>query len=812
MSKGGSFMLEKKAKELVKKMTIEEKVSLCSGKDCWTTKPIERLGLSSIMVSDGPHGLRKQIGATDNLGIGESESAVCFPSASAIACSFDRDLVYKVGKAIGEECIQEGVSLLLGPGCNQKRSPLCGRNFEYYSEDPVVSGELAASMIQGIQSTGTGASLKHFAVNNQEKRRMSVSAIVDERAFRETYLKAYEIAVKKGKPYTVMCSYNRINGVYSSENKRLLTDILRKEWGYEGLVISDWGAVMDRVAGIKAGLDLEMPGNNGFNDKKVLDAIKDGRITEDEIDQVAVRNVMLILRAMEHRKQGFHYSKEEHHCLAREAAEQSAVLLKNEGNILPVPLEKKAAVIGALAKTPRYQGAGSSKIHPIKVDTPWDSFLKYGADVTFAEGYRLKGKTGKVEQKKMIEEACSIAKGKEVVYIFAGLLEGYESEGFDRNDMALPEEQNELIEEVVKCNPNVIVVLMGGAPMELPWVNHVKGLLLSYLAGEGVGMAIVNLLLGYQVPSGKLAETWPLTVADNPSYAHFPGGRKSVEYRESIYVGYRYYEKAKKRVAFPFGYGLSYTTFEYSNLSLDKKEYSYGDRIKVQFDLKNCGTMAAKETAFLFVSHKSESVFLPEKELREFVKVKLKPGETKTVTVEISTKELGYYNTLIKDWYVESGTYQILIGSSLLSCPLMQAVRINSPKREAPDYAESASEYYVLKNEELVISKQAFEQLYGSKVVAGNEKAKPPFTELNTLEDVNHTLVGKLINKYADKIVKEVAKAEEGQEGMMAATIKEMPFIAMVASGEDLISETMMHGLLDLLNGHYIKGMKEVLK
>lgn len=812
--------LRKKAKELVSKMTLEEKAGICSGEDCWNTKKIERLGIDSIMMSDGPHGLRKQIGATDNLGIGESLPAVCFPTASALACSFDRDLIYNIGKAMGEECVQENVSVILGPGINQKRSPLCGRSFEYYSEDPLLSGELAASIIQGIQSTGTKASLKHFAVNNQEKRRMTINAVLDERTLRETYLKSFEIAVKKGKPDTVMSSYNRINGEYSGESKYFITEILRNEWGFDGVVVSDWGAVYDRVAGIKAGLNLEMPGSQGINDAKIVEAVRNNILSEEDLDKAAGRVIELILKSILNRKQGYECDKSAHHQLAVKALEESAVLLKNEEGILPGNINQKIAVIGAFAKIVRYQGAGSSKINPIHIDNPWDSIIEKGVRATFAKGYNLKtrkpekniNKKEHDEQEALIKEACEAAKQKDIVYIFAGLPEGYESEGFDRKNLCLPQEQNKLIEAVSKCNSNVIVILIGGAPMELPWINKVKAVLLAYLGGEGVGKAIANLLLGFKTPCGKLAETWPLSLKDTPSFNYFPGGRLTVEYRESIYVGYRYYEKAEKQVLFPFGHGLSYVNFIYSNLKIDCDKCNLGDKINVSFSITNSGSRRAKETALVFVSHENKTVFLPNKELREFIKVSLNPGETKQVSITLDTNNFGYYNTLINDWYSESGEYKINIGSSSKDCTLQGSIYINSPEKPQPDFNNTAPTYYNLPNGEFVISKQEFEALYGNPLPVSDNKATRPYTPNNTLEDVSHTFVGKIVNKVADKVAKGVTEVEKEQEGMMSNMIKEMPLFSLVTSGDGMISESTMLGIVDLLNGHYIQGIKKLLK
>jgi len=807
-----SESLKEKAKELVAQMTLEEKAGLCSGQDCWSLKPIKRLGLESVMMMDGPHGLRKQIGVTDNLGVGESVPAVCFPTASSLACSFDRTLVYEVGRAIGEECAKENVSAILGPGVNQKRSPLCGRSFEYFSEDPVLSGELAVSLIQGIQSTGTGTSLKHFAVNNQEKRRMTVSAVVDDRTLRETYLKAFEIAVKKGKPMTVMCSYNRLNGEYCSENKYLLTDILRDEWGFDGIVVSDWGAVNDRVLGVKAGMDLEMPGNDGYNDAKIVAAVKNKSLSEHDLDKAACRVTAFILKCMLNRKEGCRYDKYTHHQLAVKAAQQSAVLLKNDEHILPGSLKQKAAVIGAFAKNPRYQGAGSSKINPIIIDNPWDAFEKLGLDAEYAQGYSLKasGRGKNDEQETLIKQACETARNKDIVYIFAGLPEGYESEGFDRKDLSLPQEQNRLIDAVSQCNDNVVVILIGGAPMALPWLDKVKGVLLAYLGGEGVGTAITNLLLGVESPSGKLAETWSLDLNDTPAHHYFPGGWQTVEHRESIYIGYRYYDKAQKKMLFPFGHGLSYSRFEYADIKLDRKACSCGEKINLTFSITNTGSMPAMDTALIFTSHKSDTVFLPEKELRDFVKVHLELGETKQVTVSLDTREFGYYNPEIKNWYTESGDYKIMVSSSSQNHRLQASVTVSSPPQPQTDLRKIAPSYYDLPKGELVIPDQEFEALYGKKLPVHNCRPSRPYSMNNTPEDIQHTFVGKIIIMYAKIMAKKVTQVEKEQEGMMLATILEMPFFAMVGSGE--MPESMAHGIIDMLNGHFFRGLKKLFK
>lgn len=806
--------IKDKARELVSKLTLEEKAGLCSGMDNWSLKAVERLGLSSIMMTDGPHGLRKQIDHPEvNMGTSINAPAVCFPTSSAIACSFDKDLVYDVGEAIAEECLAEKVSVLLGPGVNEKRSPLCGRNFEYYSEDPLVSGEMAAAMIKGVQSKNIGTSLKHFAVNNQEKRRMVINAVVDERTLRETYLKAFEIAVKKGKPWTVMCSYNRLNGTYCSENDYLLTDILRNEWGFDGAVVSDWGAINDRVLGLQSGLDIEMPSSQEINDNKLISAVRKGELKESLLDGTVCRIIELIIKSIDALQEDYHYDTEKHHKLAVRAAEESAVLLKNEAGILPGNIGQKAAVIGAMAVKPRYQGAGSSRINSIKVDCAKDFFKEIGIDYTFAQGYTLKEtQETLVADNEFINEACAIAKDKEIVYIFAGLPEGYESEGFDRTTLAIPDNQSRLIEMVAKVNPNVVVILSGGSVMHLPWADKVKGILLMYLGGEGSGKAAVNLLLGKAVPSGKLSESWPYRIEDTPAYHYFPGGNVTVEYRESIFVGYRYYEAAKKAVRYPFGHGLSYANFEYTDITVDKDALDYTDELTVSFNIKNIGTVEAKETTFIFVGHKSDKVFLPVKELKAFEKVSLLPGEKKQVYITLNTSDFGYYNTLIKDWYAESGTYDIMVGASSLDCSLKISVQLNNTQREQPDYRGKANAYYNLNSGELLIPEQDFETIYGKKLPISNKKASRPYDLNNTLTDVNHTWLGKLVIKYADKQAEKGTKNSPEEKDMMRNMLREMPFHSIIYSSGGQFPENTMYALLDCLNGHYIKGFAKLIK
>jgi beta-glucosidase len=514
---------------------------------------------------------------------------------------------------------------------------------------------------------------------------------------------------------------------------------------------------------------------------------------------------------MKNKQNNFNYDVEEHHELAVKAAEQSAVLLKNEEKILPGNLGQKAAVIGAFAKEPRYQGAGSSKIHPTKVDNAWEALISYGLDATYSQGYLIKPDHS-IEEEKLIADACQTAEGKDVVYLFAGLPEGYESEGFDRSDITMPQYQNRLIEEVAKVNSNVVVILMGGAPIQLPWVDKVKGILLCYLAGEGGGRAAANLLLGNAVPCGKLAETWPLNLMDVPSREYFPGGRNTVEYRESIFTGYRYYDTADKPVQYPFGHGLSYTNFIYSDLQIDQTECNYRDKITIKFNITNNGEVAAREIALIFVSHRNEKVFLPNKELKEFTKVLLQPGETKQIARELDTKDFGYYNTLISDWYAESGEYKIIVAASCSNCRLEEPIVLHSTDQPQPDLRSVAPSYYHLSNQKFEINDKEFAALYGKTLPVSDSTACRPFDANNNLLDVQSTLTGKVFMRIANSLTKKVTQSSEEEEGMMINMIQEMPFHSLVTSGEGTISEKMMDGLLDLMNGHYVKGISKMIK
>ena len=665
-------------KKIISTMTLEEKASLCSGRDFWHTKGIKSQKVPEIMVSDGPHGLRKQPAAQDHLGNFESIKAVCFPAACATAASFDRTLLNKMGKALGTECQAENISTILGPAVNIKRSPLCGRNFEYFSEDPLLATELSGALIKGVQSKNIGTSIKHFTANNQETRRLTVSADVDERAMREIYLAAFEGAVKNAKPWTVMCSYNRINGLHVSENKTYLTDILRDEWGFDGVVMSDWGAVNDRVKGLAAGLDFEMPGSYGINDREIIEAVQGGSLSEKTLDKAVERILKWIDKYESKKQKDVKWDKEADHELAGKIEEESAVLLKNEDSILPLDKNDEIAIIGRFAKAPRYQGGGSSHINSSKVTSFMDVAKGKGHEIHYADGYD----TDKDEiDRTLIAKAVNAAKKSDVAVIFAGLPDLFESEGYDREHMRLPENQNVLISEVLKVQPNVVVVLHNGSAVEMPWEKEVKGIFEMYLGGQNVGTAEYNLLFGKTNPSGRLPETFPVKLEDNPSYLNFPGFMDNVDYAEGVFVGYRYYDTKKTEVLFPFGHGLSYTTYKYSNLKVSKRKIKAGDPLTVSVDVTNIGRMAGKEVVQIYVAAPQDGMPGPAHELRAFDKVALRAGETKTVTFELDSRAFAYWDKEKHDWHVAAGDYTIEAGASSRDIKFVKKVNVEAASK-----------------------------------------------------------------------------------------------------------------------------------
>lgn len=684
-----------KIKDIVAQMTLEEKASLCSGADFWHTKKIDRLEVPEMMVSDGPHGLRKQDLEADHLGINDSIKAVCFPAGCGAAASFNRELIHSMGVALGKECQSEDVGIILGPAANIKRSPLCGRNFEYYSEDPYLAGEIAASHINGVQSQNVGTSLKHFMANNQETRRMSVDARISERALHEIYLRPFEGAVRASKPWTIMSSYNKVNGKYVGENAYLLKACLRDEWGFDGFVVSDWGAVGDRIKALEAGLDLEMPDSHGVRDTQIVEYVKSGKLAESVVDEACLSILNIVYKATEGHDSSIKVDFMADHELAGEIAKETIVLLKNDNNILPLSKNDKVAFIGKYAKTPRFQGGGSSHINCVKVTSAMDAAAS-NPNVVYAQGFN---DNEDVIDETLEREAIKLAGESEVVVIFAGLPDAFESEGFDRKHMRMPNCQLHLIEEITKVSSKVVVVLHNGSPIEMPWANKVSGILESYLGGEAVGIAQYDILYGNTNPSGRLAETFPIKLEDNPSFLTGFGEGDSVDYSEGIYVGYRYYDKKKMDVLFPFGYGLSYTAFEYSNLTVDKTVIDDTDSVKVSVDVKNTGDREGKEVVQLYVACRDSKILRAVRELKNFDKVSLMPGESKTVSFVLSKRDFAYYEPELSDWYVESGEYDILIGKSSRDIVLEKTITVNSTVKLPFVYTEDTTCGDVIKDE-----------------------------------------------------------------------------------------------------------------
>ena len=670
--------------EVIKTLTLEEKASLLQGASFWYTQDIPEKGVPAIMMTDGPHGLRKQTGETDHLGIHMSVPATCFPSAAAMACSWDTELMERVCEALGEECLKEGVSVLLGPGVNIKRSPLCGRNFEYFSEDPYLSSQMAKHHILGVQSQGVGTSIKHFAVNNQETCRMRVDSIVDERTLREIYLASFEAAVREAKPWTVMAAYNRVNGEFCCENEHLLGDILRNEWGYEGVVVSDWGATNDQVKGLRAGFDLRMPHCGSGATEKLVRAVQEGTLPEAVLDRSVRRVLTLVEKGIEHRIENYVCDMQAHHALAVRAAEESAVLLKNKDSVLPLSAEEKVAIIGGFAKNMRCQGGGSSHVNMtvrenvlavLAREYPKTSFA-------FARGYRIKQD---IPDEKYLEEALSVCADADKIVLFLGLPDRIESEGFDRKDMHLPANQIQLLERLFALGKPIAAVLMAGAPVEIPWLDRVDGLLTLYTAGQGAAEACVRLLFGRSTPCGKLAESWPLALGNTPCSLTYPQKERAT-YEEGIFVGYRYYDKKELPVLFPFGYGLSYTTWRYENLRLSKTDITDRDSVEISVDVVNTGNVAGKEIVELYVRDIASSVPRPVKELKGFAKVACAPGERATVRFTLDKRSFAYYEPRISDWYAESGEYEILIGASSRDIRAAAKVCLTSTQTVAKKY------------------------------------------------------------------------------------------------------------------------------
>ena len=774
-------------KEIIGRMTLEDKISLCTGADFWRTKAMEQYGICSIMVSDGPHGLRCQMGEADMIGINQSVPATCFPTAVTSGATWNRELYYKEGEAIGREAVALGVSVVLGPGCNIKRNPLGGRNFEYISEDPYVAGKMAASFINGVQSVGVGTSLKHFAVNSQEYKRMNGDSRLDERAYREIYLAPFEIAVKEGRPTTVMCSYNKINGIHASDSKELLTDILRDEWGFDGLVMTDWGALNDRIAAFRAGCDLNMPGGSDYMNGAAIEAVKNGELDESLIDIAVERILRLVEQSTKIEKCDVDFDA--HHTLAKRIATEGAVLLKNDDNILPLS-ESDFVLIGSMAKNIRYQGSGSSHINPTKISSVCDVL----PNVSFCDVGNEVGEVGSEE----IKQAVAMAKEKKSVVFVIGLPDSYESEAFDREHMRMPEGYIALVNAVAGANPNTVVVLLGGSVMELPFTDKVKAILYMGLPGQAGGEAVADILLGRANPSGKLTESWPISYDDVVSSDTF--GVRDPEYRESIYVGYRYYDKAEKEVRYPFGHGLSYTSFEYSDLQINDKNISVS--------IKNIGSVAGSEVVQFYGAPKTEGVFRPARELRGFEKISLFPGEIKMVSFTLDDRSFAVWSD---GWRIPSGEYIIEIGSSSRDIRLSESINISGEdiKSSCPD-----SWYHTLLGKP---TREEWEKLMGHSVPPSIEPKKGEFTMDNScLEMKKYSLMMKIQYMVTKSII---SKGIEGKKDMSNPTYKMMltsavdcPMRSAVINSGGMMGESLARGMVLMANGKFFKGIAAMMK
>lgn len=783
--------MDKKIQDILSKMTLEDKISLCNGADFWHSKAMAQYGIPAVTMSDGPHGVRCQKNGADMLGVNESEPATCFPTAVTSGATWDAALLKAEGQAIGEEGLSYGVDVVLGPGVNIKRNPLCGRNFEYFSEDPCIAGAMGAAWVQGAQSTGAGTSLKHFAANNQEYKRFNGNSQVDERTLRELYLPAFETVIKAAQPETVMCSYPRINNVHASDNHWLLTDVLRKDWGFAGLVVTDWGALCDRVKAMHAGCDLSMPGGSTYMEDWVAAAVRDGSLPESDVDACAARVIALALKG-ENRPKGHAFDKDTHNALAQKIVENGAVLLKNEDNILPLDAGG-IALIGEMARTMRYQGAGSSHINPTQLTTLRDAL----PGVPFAAGCDVKGAV----TEESLREAAETAKQAKIAVVCVGLPDIYESEGFDRETMSMPEGHIRLIETVAAANPNTVVVLFCGCAVEMPWLDKVKAVLYMGLPGQAGGAAAANLLTGKANPSGKLTETWPLCYDDVPSRDTF--GKKTTHYKEGLYAGYRYYDKAGKAVRFPFGYGLSYTQFAYSDLKIEGRT--------VTAAVTNTGSIAGAEVVQLYVAPPQNGLYRPAKELKGFAKVSLQPGESRTVRFELNDRSFAVWCDGC--WKVPMGSYEICVGASVADIRLRAALTVDGVSLAAPDW-QKGSWYETLQG---LPTDAEFEKLCGSPLQSDPEPKKGAFTmEHSTMELKDISAVMMQMFKGTEATI---AKSFGGKADYSDPTFKMMvmsgadaPLRAAVLSSCGMFPANLAEGMLALANGHPLNGVKKLIK
>lgn len=780
---------------IIEKLSLAQKCALLSGWDTFKTREVKDLGIPQLWLSDGPHGVRKQAGESDHLGINPSLPATCFPTAVTIAGSWDTELGEKIGEALGEEAVSQGVGVLLGPGLNIKRNPLCGRNFEYFSEDPYLAGKMAAGYVRGIQKKEIAACPKHFAVNNQETRRMASNSIVDERTLREIYLTAFEIVIKEAEPKSIMSSYNLINGVYANENKHLLDDILRKEWGFEGAVVTDWGGSNDHVLGVNNGSTLEMPAPGGDSIRELIHAVETGTLEESVVDERLKELLKLVFESEKTlRDAQDQFDQDAHHELACHAARESLILLKNEEKILPLKAGTKVAVIGDFAEVPRYQGAGSSAVNSTKVDNLLEALENTDLDIIgYTPGFERSSKY-KEEWK---VNSCILAKKADVVLMCLGLDEIQESEGLDRRDMKLSQKQVELLQGISKLNSNVVVVLHSGSAVETPWIFDCRALLYAGLGGQAGAKAVVDALVGKCNPSGKLAETWPLYYEDVPSSENFAGEGRNVEYREGLYVGYRYFETANVPVQFPFGYGLSYTNFTYSDLCVD----SEGVSLKVQND----GAVFGKEVVQLYIGKKSDQIFYPVKQLKGFAKVSLQPGERKEVHIPLDDKAFRFWNDKVGRWETEGGSYQIYVGASVQDIRLEQEIQVESTMTEIP-YIPAELERYFTANVRQVPNEQ-FENLFNTSL----PKIQVHIDRNMTLGEIGHSRspLAWLVHFVHKSLLD--ASMEKGKPNLDLLFNYNMPLRAIAKMTNGMVSMGMVDGLVMELRGFWFIGIGKMI-
>ena len=780
---------------LLKNLTLEEKCALLSGAETFKTRGMPKHGIPQIWLSDGPHGLRKQAGESDHLGLNPSVPATCFPTASAVANSWDTALGEEIGAALGEEAAAQEVSVLLGPGLNMKRNPLCGRSFEYFSEDPYLAGKLAAGYIRGIQSKGVAACPKHFAVNSQETRRMASDSIVDERTLREIYLTGFEIAVKEGHPRSIMSSYNLVNGTYANENKHLLMEILRGEWGFDGAVITDWGGSNDHALGVKNGSTLEMPAPGGDSVRELLAAVESGKISESDINARLSELLPLVFDTKAALDAAPHeFDAAAHHALARRAAEESLVLLKNEGALLPLAADTKVAVLGDFAKNPRYQGAGSSMVNSTQVDVLLDKLIDSALNIIgYQQGFDRHGKPDAALQK----SACELAAQADTVVLCMGLDEIAESEGLDRSNLRLAQNQVDLLQAVAAVNPKIVVVLYSGSVVETPWLDNCQALLYAALGGQAGAGAVADALAGKVNPCGKLAETWPLTYADIPSAADFATRRKTVEYREGLYIGYRYFTTAEKAVRFPFGYGMSYTTFAYSDMAADEQG--------VSLTVTNTGSVAGTEIVQLYVAKKNSELFRPAKELKGFARVTLAPGEKQRITITLDDKAFRFWNVKANRWEIEGGEYELLVGASVEDIRLCEKITVHGTATVHPYEDRDLDCYY--KGDVLNVSDADFEKLLGHPIPNGKTKIDRNLTlgELNHARSPLGWLVWLVLTILLDVSYK------RGKPDLNILFQYNMPLRALAKMTNGAISMGMVDGIVMELQGFWILGLVRVI-